>query len=179
MSAVPQPDVTGPDVPGPEWCSVRLEHDASSGGAPVLVVRDRIRLADTDSSGRIYYGAVAPWLTRAQQELWIALGFHPVGLVPNPMLPVVHAEFDYRGPLVLGDAYELRCWVEVAGTTSVTMGFSVDLCRAGTGGSGGGGTATMVTARTTHVHLGDDGRPSPLPVALVEAARTGRSGERR
>jgi len=178
MSTVPPSDVTGPDVPGPEWCSVRLEHDPPSGGVPVLVVRDRIRLADTDSSGRIYYGAVAPWLTRAQQELWIALGFHPVGLVPNPMLPVVHAEFDYRGPLVLGDAYELRCWVEKAGTTSVTMGFSVDLHRGSGSAAGHAGDGTMVTARTTHVHLGDDGRPSPLPAALVAAARGGRGGGR-
>lgn len=143
---------------GTDWCGVRFE----PGDTPALVVRERVRLADTDSSGLIYYGAVTPWLTRAQAELWLALGFRQRGLTPSPMLPVVNANLSYHDRLALGDAYELRAWVDQAGTTSLVMGFEITR-----------GDARCVSAQMTHVHLDEATmRPAPLPDALVAAART-------
>lgn len=145
---------------GAGWCGVRVE----SGEVPAVVVRERVRLDDTDSSGLIYYGAVTRWLTRAQFELWLALGFRQEGLLPSPMMPVVDAHLRYHGPLALGDPYELRVWIDEAGATSLTVAFEIGL-----------DGVTKVDARMIHVHLdATSGRPSPLPAAMVAAARTRR-----
>ncbi len=127
---------------------------------PAIVVRERVRLSDTDSSGLIYYGAVSAWLTRAQAELYLALGLHPRGLGPWPITPVVNATIDYHAQLGLADPYELRTWVAEAGTTSLTIAFEITR-----------GTTRCVSARLTHVHLDPDThRPAPLPPELAAAA---------
>ena len=132
---------------------------------PAVVVRERVRLSDTDSSGLIYFGAVTAWLTRAQSELWLALGFRPQGRAPSPMMPVVNANISYHDQLGLGDAYEVRTWVEEAGSTSVVIGF--DITR---------DASRCVSARMTHVHLDvETRRPAPLPPAIVAAARSART----
>lgn len=149
---------TDDDTFGPDWCRVLFD----PGDVPTVTVRDRVRLSDTDSSGLIYYGAVTTWLTRAQAELYLALGFRPQGNVPNPMTPVVNANISYHAPLRLADAYELRTWIDETGTTSVVVGFEVTC--AGT---------RCLTAQMTHVHLdAATHRPSPLPAAFTAAART-------
>jgi acyl-CoA thioester hydrolase len=149
------------DPPGVDWCRVTLE---TVEARPAIIVRDRVRLSDTDSSGLIYYGAVTHWLTRAQAEFWLALGFRPEGNGPRPMMPVVNANLSYHAPLRLGDAYELSAWVDEVGTTSASLAFEVRC-------SG----RLCVSARMTHVHLDvDTHRPATLPSALLSAARTRR-----
>jgi acyl-CoA thioester hydrolase len=149
------------DAASVDWCRVSMQTVADR---PAVLVRERVRLSDTDSSGLIYYGAVTGWLTRAQAELWLALGFRPDGNGPRPMMPVVNANLSYHAPLRLADAYELSVWVEEVGATSATLGFEVR--RDG---------ERCVSARMTHVHLDVDTlRPAPLPDAIVAAARTRR-----
>lgn len=144
------------------WCGVRFE----PGPVPAIVVADRVRLYDTDSSGLIYYGAVAPWLTRTQSEFWLALGFRAQTRLPHPMMPVVNATISYHAALALGDPYEIRAHIAEAGRTSVTLAF--EITRAET---------RCVSARMTHVHLdAATGRPSPLPEPFVAAAETVRQG---
>lgn len=145
-------------VDGQAWCSVALE----AGPVPVIVVRDRVRLYDTDSSGLIYYGAVTAWLTRTQSELWLALGFRQESTLPSPMMPVVNANVSYHAALALGDSYEVRAHIAEAGRTSLTLAF--DITRTGT---------RCVSATMTHVHLdAATGRPAPLPAAMRAAAGT-------
>lgn len=124
------------------------------------MVRERIRLADTDSSGRIYYGAVTEFFNRAQAELWFALGFRQVGPRPTPMMPVVNLNVTYRAELSLGDAYLLRAWVAEAGRTSLTVAFELTK-----------GGVSCVGATMTHVHLDPNTmEPAPLPAAFIAAA---------
>ena len=155
FAGMSEPRVTGPTVT--DWCCVRFEAQT----LPTIVVRDRVRLSDTDSSGRIYYGAVTPWLTRAQAELWLALGFKPQGLLPYPMMPVVNANISYQAQLSLAEEYELRGWIERAGKTSISLGFEIS--------SAG---QRCVSAEMTHVHLSAETmRPAPLPEVMVASAR--------
>jgi acyl-CoA thioester hydrolase len=141
-----------------DWCRVHLDPE---GPSPTVVVRERIRLSDTDSSGLIYFGAVSNWLNRAEAELWYALGFTQQGRGPSPMMPVVNATVDYHGSLYLADPYELRAWVDQTGRTSVTTGFEVSK-----------DGQRCVSATITHVHLDPDTlRPAPLPPAITDAAR--------
>ena len=146
---------------GIDWCDVSRDPSAEF---PTIVLRERVRLSDTDSSGLIFWGAVPLWLTRAQAELWLALGFRQEGLGPSPMMPVVNANLSYHASLRLGDAYELRCWIDEAGRTSLTVGFEVVLAG-----------QICVSARMTHVHLDPTtNRPASLPDAMVGAARVTR-----
>jgi YbgC/YbaW family acyl-CoA thioester hydrolase len=159
----PGPDTPGvdDDVPGLDWVSASLEDRE---GRPAIRLRERVRLADTDSSGLIYYGAVTPWLSRALSELFLGLGFRPGGDGPRPMMPVVNANVTYHSPLRLADPYELWGWVEEAGTTSARIAYEVR-CRG----------RLCVSATTTHVHLDEAShRPVALPSELVEAARASR-----
>ena len=145
---------------GTDWCRVLFD----PGDVPTITVRDRVRLSDTDSSGLIYYGAVTSWLTRAQAELYLALGFRPQGNLPSPMTPVVKADITYHAPLRLADSYELRAWIDEVGTTSLAVGFEVT-CQG----------RRCLSASLTHVHLDPDThRPSTLPLAFTTAARTTR-----
>lgn len=159
-TSAPEP-AEDPETIGPEWCRVTFGPDPAN-GVPTITVRDRVRLSDTDSSGLIYYGAVTTWLTRAQAELYLALGFRPrADNLPSPMTPVVNANISYHAPLRLADPYELRAWIDEAGTTSLAVGFEVTC--AGT---------RCLTARMTHVHLDPDThRPAPLPEAFLSATR--------
>ncbi|MFN0027747.1 MAG: acyl-CoA thioesterase [Acidimicrobiales bacterium] len=138
------------------WCRVDFDEPTAT-----IVVRERIRLADTDSSGRIYYGTVTEWFNRAQAELWFALGFNQAGLLPTPMMPVVNANVSYRAALVLGDQYSLRAWIEAAGRTSLTVGFEVTK-----------DDVVCVEATMTHVHLDPATmEPAALPRPFIDAAR--------
>lgn len=144
-----------------DWCNVRFD---TTGPSPTIVIRERIRLSDTDSSGLIYYGAVTAWLTRAQAELWYALGFKQEGLAPSPMMPVVNANISYHASLHMADEYELRAWVAETGRTSATVGFEVTK-----------DGAQCVTASMTHVHIDPRSmKPAPLPSAITTAARNHR-----
>ena len=139
------------------WNGVTLEHD---GDVAIIVVRDRVRLHDTDSSGRIFYGVAADWFNTATAEFMIALGFEPSGLVPRPMLPVVEASMSYHRPMKIGDRYATRGWIAETGRTSLTMAFEVRV-----------DDVPSVTGLVTHVHLRDDGTPAPVPARLRAVAR--------
>jgi acyl-CoA thioester hydrolase len=152
--------VTSPVLPT-DWCGVRFDN---SGPTPAIVVRERVRLSDTDSSGLIYYGAVTTWLTRAQAEFWYAMGFKQQGSGPSPMMPVVNANISYHAALQMADEYELRGWIEEAGRTSLTVNFEVTK-----------GEELCVTASMTHVHLDPETmRPAPLPETMTTSARSRR-----
>jgi len=127
----------------------------------VLVRDDFIRIADTDASGRIYYGAAVAWLTRASEELLLPLG---IGLFGDPPIgaPVRHLEVSYDGPLHLYDRYEHRAWVSHVGTSSFMIAHAVSV-----------DGEVRLRAAVRSVHVSAEGKPAPIPAgirqALVEA----------
>ncbi|MBR2065998.1 MAG: acyl-CoA thioesterase [Kiritimatiellae bacterium] len=78
-----------------------------------ITIEYRVPYADTDKMGVVYSGNYLTLFERARNELMRSCGFtyaecEAVGI----MLPVVHAEVDYRAPAHYDDVLELTSWVK-------------------------------------------------------------------
>ena len=75
-------------------------------------VEYRVPYADTDKMGVVYYGNYLTLFERARNELMRSYGFtYAECEAEGVMLPVVHAEVDYRSPAHYDDVLELTSWV--------------------------------------------------------------------
>ena len=111
--------------------------------------RFRVAWVDTDASGRIHFTAAFRWAEATETSLWRKLG-----LVEGESgdWPRRQVEADFRRPLVFEDEVEVRLRVDEVGTTSVT--FAWDVVHDG---------EVAIAGRHTAVHLGNGGRPAPIP----------------
>ena len=73
----------------------------------------RVPDADTDQMGVVYYGNYLTLFERARNELMRDCGY-PYKRCEEEgwMLPVMHAEVDYRKPAKYDDILEVTAWVE-------------------------------------------------------------------
>ena len=77
------------------------------------VIEYRVPYADTDKMGVVYYGNYLTLFERARNELMRSCGFtYAECEAEGIMLPVVHAEVDYRAPAHYDDVLELTSWVK-------------------------------------------------------------------
>lgn len=104
--------------------------------------------SDTDASGRYHFTAAYRWAENAEHELYrsIAPG------IDAGRFPRRSASASYERPLVAGDEYVVELDAGEVGTTSITYSWRVL-------------SPDGVAARGNHtvVHLGEDGRPAPVP----------------
>lgn len=71
----------------------------------------RVPYADTDQMGVVYYGNYLTIFERARNELMRACGYtYRECEKEGWMLPVVHAEVDYRRPARYDDLLEVTAW---------------------------------------------------------------------
>lgn len=135
------------------------------GLGPVAVVRDEIRIYDTDASGLIYYGAATRFFHDAQLRLFRHLGYRP-NFVEGSSTVVRSSAFELHAPLHMGDVYESEAWIAEVGRTSIVVGHRV----VSTG-------VTRITGTTGFVHVSlQTMRTSPLPEVLAGATALGRAG---
>ena len=74
----------------------------------------RVPYADTDQMGVVYYGNYLTLFERARNELMRACGYtYRDCEAEGWMLPVVHAEVDYRRPAKYDDLLEVAAWVRL------------------------------------------------------------------
>lgn len=87
----------------------------------------KIRLYDTDESGRIYFASVFRLAHDALDEFLTARGSSIRRFLDGGdcSLPIVHAEADFMRELRQGDAVEVRVSVEKIGTTSFALAFRI------------------------------------------------------
>lgn len=72
----------------------------------------RVPYADTDQMGVVYYGNYLTLFERARNELMRAGGFtYRECEAAGFMLPVIHAEVDYRSPAKYDDLLEITAYV--------------------------------------------------------------------
>ena len=72
----------------------------------------RVPYADTDQMGVVYYGNYLTIFERARNELMRASGYTYKRCEEEGfMLPVIHAELDYRRPAKYDDLLEVTAWV--------------------------------------------------------------------
>ena len=75
----------------------------------------RVPYADTDQMGVVYYGNSLTLFERARNELMRACGYtYRECEAEGWMLPVIHAELDYKSPAKYDDLLEVTAYVQEA-----------------------------------------------------------------
>ena len=126
-----------------------------------VVTEYRVPYADTDQMGVVYYGNYMALFERARNELLRAHGFtYKECEAAGFMLPVVHAEADYRAPAKYDDLLELSAWVRLL--KGVRIEIACEVRRKGE-------DAVLVSGFTRHAFVSTkDFRPCPPPQCFLD-----------
>lgn len=124
----------------------------------------RVPYADTDQMGVVYYGNYLTIFERARNELMREMGYSYRRCEEEGwMLPVIHAEVDYRSPAKYDDLLEVAAFVQKQ--KGVRIEIACEVRRQGE-------DAVLVSGYTRHCFVSvKDFRPIPPPEALVELIR--------
>ena len=127
--------------------------------ATVRLTRVRVRYAETDRMGVVYYANYFVWFEVARTEWLRGTGWSYREMESEgTSLPVIEAHCDYRRPARYDDELEIR--TEGRLTSPVRMEFHYEVFVKGH-------DAMVASGRTAHAALGRNGRPCRLPVRVV------------
>ena len=87
-----------------------------------------MRWSDVDAAGIVCYGAFVRFVEVAETELFRAAGM-PYSKVFDTFdcwLPRVHFSADFHAPARLDEKLRVAATVKALGTTSITLGFTID-----------------------------------------------------
>ena len=108
---------------------------------PVAETRIRVRYAETDQMGVVYYANYLVWMEVGRVELCKVCGFDYRDMEREGVLmAVVEANCRYASPARFDDEVVIRAWVEEAHPRRITFGYEML-----TGGR------TLATGHTRHV----------------------------
>ncbi len=120
----------------------------------------RVRYAETDNMGVVYYANYFVWFEVGRCELMRVLGWPYRDMeTAGYFLPVIEAHCEYRQPARYDDELEVKTrggWM-----SPVRLQFEYEVVRPADG-------AVSATGRTVHASLGRDGRPRRLPARVKE-----------
>lgn len=111
--------------------------------------RTRVHVADTDSTGVLYFTALQRFALEAFESFLIEQGFK----LGEVFLPIVHAEADYTAPLKVWNEVEIQLCCSKIGKTSFTIESNLV----------GHGRVAIV-----HVCVDSDGNKMPITDALKQ-----------
>lgn len=82
-----------------------------------------VRLADTDAAGIVFFANYFRLAHEAVETMFTDLGFSVRYILEQApyILPLVHADMDYRRPLRAGDSVTVEVTLEQLGESSVTL----------------------------------------------------------
>ena len=122
----------------------------------------RVPYADTDQMGVVYYGNYMALFERARNELMRACGYtYKQCEAEGFMLPVVHAEADYKSPAKYDDLLEITAWVQLQ--KGVRIEIACEVRRKGE-------ELVLVSGYTRHVFVSTkDFRPCPPPQKFLDS----------
>src|SRR6266496_1345345 len=122
---------------------------------PSSVTTIRVRYAETDQMGVVYYANYLVWFEVARADLLRSLGWTYCEMeASGVLLPVIEAHCEYRRPARYDEEIEVRTEGKMG--SPVRMEFSYDVIVKQT-------QELAASGRTVHVALGRDGRPCRLP----------------
>lgn len=126
-----------------------------------ITIEYRVPYADTDQMGVVYYGNYLTLFERARNELMRDMGYtYRECEAEGFMLPVVHAEVDYRSPAKYDDLLEIDAWVRLQ--KGVRLEVACEVRRKGD-------PAVLASGFTRHVFVSSrDFRPCPPPERFVK-----------
>ena len=122
----------------------------------------RVPYADTDQMGVVYYGNYLTIFERARSELMRACGYtYKQCEAEGFMLPVIHAEADYKSPAKYDDLLEISAWVQLQ--KGVRIEIACEVRRKGE-------EAVLAKGYTRHVFVStEDFRPCPPPQRFLDS----------
>ena len=124
-------------------------------GLRIARTRVRVRYAETDKMGLVYYANYFVWFEVGRCELLRTLGWSYREMEADGVsLPVIEATCEYIQPTRYDDEVEIRTTGMVV--SAVRVEFTYEVVRVGD-------QVLAATGRTVHAALNTDGRPCRLP----------------
>jgi acyl-CoA thioester hydrolase len=118
--------------------------------------RLRVRYAETDNMGVVYYANYLIWMEVGRVELCKARGFNYRDMENDDgiFLAVAESHCRYRAPARFDDEVIVKTWIERANTRMVTFAYELRLAAS---------DRTLATGSTRHVFCSRAMRPMQLP----------------
>ncbi|PYR56580.1 MAG: hypothetical protein DMF85_16160 [Acidobacteria bacterium] len=127
---------------------------------PSSVSMLRVRYAETDKMGVVYYANYFVWFEVGRADLLRSLGWTYREMeLAGVSLPVIEAHCEYHRPARYDDELEVR--TEGRMLSPVRMGFNYDVVRRDD-------RSLAASGRTVHAALDPGGRPCRLPERIRE-----------
>ena len=127
-------------------------------GMPCATTTVRVRYAETDRMGVVYYANYFVWFEVARADLLRTLGWTYREMEDGGVhLPVIDARCEYRRPARYDDQVEVRTTGSV--TSPVRMEFAYEVFLAGH-------PDAVAIGRTVHAATDRNGRPCRLPARI-------------
>jgi acyl-CoA thioester hydrolase len=128
---------------------------------PASLTSLRVRYAETDSMGVVYYANYFVWFEVARADLLRTLGWTYREMENSGVaLPVIEAQCEYRQPARYDDEVEVHTVGRVASPVRMEFVYEVNVK---------GQTGAAASGRTAHAAIGRNGRPCRLPDRIFEA----------
>ena len=123
---------------------------------PAIETRLRVRYAETDQMGVVYYANYLVWMEVGRVALCKALGFsyREMEREDGVLLAVAEACCRYRSPARYVDEAIVKTWIEEANTRMATFGYEMRLAE---------GDRTLATGHTRHIFVNREMRRARLP----------------
>src|SRR5437868_1445151 len=130
--------------------------DSHLGSQPRVETHLRVRYAETDQMGVVYYANYLVWMEVGRVELCKACGFNYRDMERDDgiLLAVAEANCRYSSPARFDDEVIVKTWIEEAAARMVTFAYEMRLADGGRKLAGG---------YTRHIFLTRDMRPTRLP----------------
>ena len=123
--------------------------------APRSISRVRVRYAETDTMGVVYYANYLVWFEVGRTDLLRSTGWSYREMeLDGFSLPVVEACCEYKQPAKYDDEVDVK--TDGAVISPVRIQFEYEVVRVAD-------RMVLATGRTVHASLGPDGRPKRLP----------------
>jgi len=121
----------------------------------------RVRYAETDKMGVVYYANYFIWFEVARTDLLRTLGWSYREMeLSGVSLPVIEAHCEYARPARYDDEIEIRTTGRLLSPVRMEFNYEVRLTTDAT---------VAATGRTTHAAVDQSGRPCRMPERVREA----------
>jgi acyl-CoA thioester hydrolase len=123
---------------------------------PAIETRFRVRYAETDQMGVVYYANYLVWMEVGRVELCKALGFNYGDMERDDgvLLAVAEACCRYLAPARFDDEVIVKTWIEEANTRMATFAYEMRLAE---------GDRVLATGHTRHIFVDREMRRARLP----------------